>query len=342
MNIINLLASDNFIIYNKDFARTYGVDEAIVLGAFCGYQQGFKNEWFYREQDLIIYDTALKLYSLRTAIKNLSQLGVVETKKIGMPAKYYYRINSNKLQECVDNINVEYLTSRPTENLNSRPTEFASEDNNISDISLLSDNQSRYNNLKEKELSKEDITDKDIRGCCEQPTLTSKNLFSKNNKSSTSTELKHIVSDKITEKKTPVAGARTKNAQILENLKKYVFNLAESKEVKEALYKWLDILEENKKLMSKDQLAIAMEYLDKATNQDDVKIEAIKIASMKGYRDFEYTIGKAKENLHKVVDFMHPCSGPFRKIEDIAKEQADEFRKEMEAHPEKYVVPEFF
>ena len=210
--------------------------------------------------------------------------------------------------------------------------------NNITDNS---DNMNLYNNLKDKELTNVDIIEKENTGFLQNPS-TSKTLFSKNNKNS-STDLKHLVSDAVAKKSSE--NPKVKNSGILERLQGYVWKLDETKEVKEALCRWLGILNDNRKLMTKDQLCLAIEYLNRATKEDEVKIEAIKIASMKGYRDFEYTIDKAKESIHgKKGDFLHfgGKDKQFRKIEDIAKEQAEEFKKELEAHPEKYNVPEYF
>lgn len=46
MDLVSLLASDSYIIYNKEFASKYGVEEAILLGAMCSYQKSFNNEEF--------------------------------------------------------------------------------------------------------------------------------------------------------------------------------------------------------------------------------------------------------------------------------------------------------
>ncbi len=126
MDIINILAGNSYIIYNKEFAKEYGIEPAILLGAMCGYQKGFKNEYFYREQSKILDDTALTPYSLRSAIKVLQGLGVIEYEKRGMPAKYYYKVNSYNLLRVLgfDNSRVvENDNSRDNENSNSRVVE---------------------------------------------------------------------------------------------------------------------------------------------------------------------------------------------------------------------------
>lgn len=122
MDIIELLASDNFIMYNKHIAKICGIEEAILLGALCSYQKGFKNEEFYREQERILNDTALTLYSLRKAMKTLQSLGILSITKRGLPAKHYYKINTDTL--------AKFLSSRPIENDSTSAFENDSTNNN--------------------------------------------------------------------------------------------------------------------------------------------------------------------------------------------------------------------
>lgn len=220
--------------------------------------------------------------------------------------------------------------------------------NNQSDISSsLSD--TRYNNLIETEISKEKIINRENRGICETQTpntLNSNSIFKKSSSSTRTEELKELMSDKISSsRQTPSERAMGKTAKMLEHLQAYILKLDESQKVKECYCQWLKILAENKKLITKDQLVLAIEYLNRETDDEEVKIETIKLASMKAYRDFEYVVDKAIKNIKgDPNDFLHlgGKNKEYTKISDIAARQAEEFKKEMEAHPEKYIVPDFF
>ena len=93
MDILDLLASDNYIIVNKTLVAEIGLENAIVFGVLCSYQRGFGNDEFYREQEKIIEDTGLSEYIVRKAIKELKDLELIEVNKKGMPAKYFYKVN---------------------------------------------------------------------------------------------------------------------------------------------------------------------------------------------------------------------------------------------------------
>ena len=139
MDIIDLLAGDSYIIYNKEIAKLYGIEEAILLGAMCGYQKGFKNEEFYREQEKILEDTSLTLYGLRKALKTLVDLNIISYKKKGIPAKFYYKVNGQELYKLLMSRVCENDRSSDVENKRSSDVE-----NNITNNK--NNNNNNYNN----------------------------------------------------------------------------------------------------------------------------------------------------------------------------------------------------
>lgn len=151
MDIIDILAGDGYIIFNKEFAKRYGLEASVLLGAMCGYQKGFRNEYFYREQSKILEDTTLTAYALRSSIKILQGLGIIEYEKRGMPAKYYYKVNVENLERIID-----FRKSRVNENANSRDCETVN--------SCVNENDSTYKNNdknEDKNNKKENIKEKE-------------------------------------------------------------------------------------------------------------------------------------------------------------------------------------
>ena len=149
MDIIDILAGDNFIIFNKEFAKKHGIEPAVLLGAMCGYQKGFRNEYFYREQDKILDDTGLTAYSLRNSVKVLQGLGIIEYEKRGMPAKYYYKVNAEGLERVLD-----FRKSRVDENVRSRDFEMIN--------SCVCENDSTYNNNYKNENKNNNKKEKEV------------------------------------------------------------------------------------------------------------------------------------------------------------------------------------
>lgn len=109
MDIIDLLANDNYIIANKTIARLYGLEEAIMLGELASeykYWQRrdeLKDGYFYSTIENVKDNTTLSDKRQRAALVNLKGAGLVDVKLMGIPAKRYIRINSEQLLRILTN-----------------------------------------------------------------------------------------------------------------------------------------------------------------------------------------------------------------------------------------------
>lgn len=145
MGVLQLLASENFITYNKVIAKKYGVNSAILLGAMCSYQNSFKDEQFFKEQYKISEDTCLTEYEIQQALKILKSNGIIEVNKKGLPAKNYYKVVEYKLLEIFS-----------TSGQNFRPLETENLDD-INNNNNTNNKNTRTNNInKERKTSNYD------------------------------------------------------------------------------------------------------------------------------------------------------------------------------------------
>jgi uncharacterized phage protein (TIGR02220 family) len=109
LDIIDLLANDNYIIANKTIARLYGLEEAILLGELASefkYWQRrdeLKDGWFYSTIENVKDNTTLSEKKQRTALLNLKAAGLVDVKLAGIPAKRYIKINTEQLWQILTN-----------------------------------------------------------------------------------------------------------------------------------------------------------------------------------------------------------------------------------------------
>lgn len=101
MDVLDLIASDNYITLNKTLLKKLGIEATILFGALCSFQRYFNGEEFYKEQDKLMEETCLSEYLLRNATKILKDLGLISVIKKGLPAKNYYKVNANKLIELL-------------------------------------------------------------------------------------------------------------------------------------------------------------------------------------------------------------------------------------------------
>lgn len=159
MSIISLIASNNYIVVNKDVLQKLGVYPAIMLGELAGEYNYFSKTgelvdgMFYSTIENIQNNTTLSRHQQTEAISKLKELGILEVVVKGIPAKRYFRLNENKLIEMfanekeVTNKNVENLHTGMSETDKQGSKKLTGNNNNNS-------NKENSNNIK-KERKKE-------------------------------------------------------------------------------------------------------------------------------------------------------------------------------------------
>jgi hypothetical protein len=98
----HLLSSSAFLIVNKQLAKQVGLKGAVLLADLISKEEyfianGMTDGWFFNTAKNIEEDTCLTSHQQRKAIKNLKDLGIIETKVVGIPAKQHFKIIENKL-----------------------------------------------------------------------------------------------------------------------------------------------------------------------------------------------------------------------------------------------------
>ena len=87
---------------NKQLAKQVGLKGAVLLADLISKEEyfianGMTDGWFFNTAKNIEEDTCLTSHQQRKAIKNLKDLGIIETKVVGIPAKQHFKIIENKL-----------------------------------------------------------------------------------------------------------------------------------------------------------------------------------------------------------------------------------------------------
>ena len=112
----HLLSSTAFIILNKELARQVGLKEAILLADLISKEEyfiskGMTDGWFFNTESNIEADTTLNPYHQRKCIKNLKKHQIIETKRKGIPAKQYFKINEFQVMQILNNLLVKDSTT---------------------------------------------------------------------------------------------------------------------------------------------------------------------------------------------------------------------------------------
>lgn len=261
MNIISLLASDSYIIVNKELIKELGLEESIIVGDLASMHLYLKREnklnddgFFFYTVEAMQDNTSLTDYQQRRALETLKNKGIIEIQRREMPAKRFIKINISNLEQLFS-----ITSSQKTEELVLK--KFENKDIDISnDIS----NNNIYNNT----LSKEKGT-----SVCKKGLIETKQK------------------PKISKQKVD------KNQILADNVKKSLFKFGLNTKEIELLSKWIDELYFKNKGIGTDALAIAVNQLleiDSSKRQ-----EIIQKATLNGWRDFSYCIqNQPKDKLH--------------------------------------------
>ena len=113
MGLVSMIASNNYIVVNKQLARLFGLEEALLLGELASeleywQQRGeLQDGFFYSTIDNVKEATTLSDKRQRSALKTLKEAGIIDVKLAGLPAKRYIRINEKQLAQILLNNSCE-------------------------------------------------------------------------------------------------------------------------------------------------------------------------------------------------------------------------------------------
>lgn len=113
MGLVSLIASNNYIVVNKQLARAFGLEEALILGELASemeywQQRGeLKDGYFYSTIENVKDSTTLSDKRQRSALNTLKEAGIIDVKLAGLPAKRYIRINEKQLAQILLNNSCE-------------------------------------------------------------------------------------------------------------------------------------------------------------------------------------------------------------------------------------------
>ncbi len=102
--IAKILGSSAFWVVNKTIAKSTSMEAALMLADLTDKEQYFTARgeitecgYFFNTSENIKEDTGLTYHSQKKALKQLTDIGFIETKLKGVPAKLHFKISENKI-----------------------------------------------------------------------------------------------------------------------------------------------------------------------------------------------------------------------------------------------------
>ncbi len=148
MNVLQLLASSNFIVLNKNVINVLGLEEALILGELSSeYDYWIKrgeldDGWFFSTVENIENNTTLNDYKQRKAIDNLIKMNIIEVKVKGLPAKRYFKINEEQVIKLL-NIKFSNNLSYSSQNFKELDIKNLKSNNNIINNNKINKNKDK-------------------------------------------------------------------------------------------------------------------------------------------------------------------------------------------------------
>lgn len=257
MNILSILASDNYIVINRDLIKKYGINVTLMLCELASEYNYFdkngklEDGMFYSTIDNISERTGLSKYQQAEALKALDEDGIVKSVIKGMPAKRYFKIDVEELTKQIANISLSSCKE-----IRKQDGEKLETKNN--DIKLIN----KSNNLKDKESKKEESNNtqnEQVENC------TSGN------------EETNALKEKIKclEKEIEVLKDNKKERKQKKQTKSYDEQIAEyteNEDLQNALKAFVQMRSFIKKPMTEYALKLMLKNLDELGNNDTTKI----------------------------------------------------------------------
>lgn len=99
-----LLSQKAHLVINKTMVQKVGLTEAALLSVLCDGDDIFQadGDWFFATADKIQEILCIKRFVYDSALKNLVARELIETKRMGLPAKKYFKLNYDKIIKCID------------------------------------------------------------------------------------------------------------------------------------------------------------------------------------------------------------------------------------------------
>jgi len=149
----HLLSSSAFLIVNKQLAKQVGLKGAVLLADLISKEEyfmanGMTDGWFFNTEANIERDTTLTSYQQRKVLKTLKKYEIIETKRKGIPAKQYFKINEANL--------LNILSCEETEGL------VVKKLNDLSETKLTTINKNKEIKINNKLFKKPSVNDVEL------------------------------------------------------------------------------------------------------------------------------------------------------------------------------------
>lgn len=155
--IVELNSGKSFIPYYKSLARCIGKNESIIFSELCRTSSLLEQDEFFESNEKIMDETVSTEWEVRSAIKHLAESGIITIIKKGMPAVRYFRINTERFVEIIENNIIIAYNDSKSKNSDSSVESTGHVQCEALDCNYINSIDNNIINNKKEELIKEDV-----------------------------------------------------------------------------------------------------------------------------------------------------------------------------------------
>lgn len=115
-NLTALLANDSYIVVQRDIAKAFGLEAAVILGELCQ-RQCQHGPWFFATNEKLEDSTGLSSHLIRKAVSALKEAGIVDVKAKGIPRKNHYIVSEDALMAFFSSLEANAVKSQSSTTL---------------------------------------------------------------------------------------------------------------------------------------------------------------------------------------------------------------------------------
>jgi len=107
--LFNQLTQDSFLMVNKKLTQIYGIQFAGILNNLIDKYKYFHNRgmdeegWFFVTDKQQMQQMGISIHTLKKTRESIKAFKFIQIKRKGIPAKLFYKVNTNKLLDFLEN-----------------------------------------------------------------------------------------------------------------------------------------------------------------------------------------------------------------------------------------------
>lgn len=162
MDTIDYLAGDNYLTINRSLMMAIGLTESVLAAELASEARYYRkvgklsDGWFYSTYENLEERVPFSVPTIRGGLARLEEMGLIESKLAGMPAKKYYRFCSySQFEKILNHVSKDFIQHVSKDFSTKNNKEEKKNDDYSIGLSLVEKNENQQTRMKPSALRQE-------------------------------------------------------------------------------------------------------------------------------------------------------------------------------------------